>query len=189
MLRVVRPKLVRGIKGRIGSVAALRGRGVEALPNYERISGWLERYPAMMPEVGSDFHVWYGAALEAKGRPDEALVQYRRALEQRPDWIVPLRNIGQTLMQQGKCDEAVGIYRRALEVDASFAIGYVNLGLCLSRLSRKNEALAVLEAFRQAAPESAENAAAPNTVAMARPPGSAESHSLAARNSPFVRSA
>ena len=140
-----------------GNYLQERGRGVEAVPHYERVARWLEQYPALAPEVNADFHVWYGAALEARGDADGALAQYQRALQRRPEWIVPLRNIGQLLMTRARPRTRSACYRRAIAAEPTFAVGYVNLGLCLSRLSRRDEALEVLASFGTAVPESAEN--------------------------------
>lgn len=141
-----------------GNLLVERGRAADALAQYEQLAAWLRQYPALMPEVGADYFVWYGAALEARGKPDEAIAQYRLGLARRPGWIVPLRNIAQTLMQQRKFSDAIAVYRDALEADPTFSIGYVNLALCLSQVGRPDEARAILDTFRRSVPESATNA-------------------------------
>jgi tetratricopeptide (TPR) repeat protein len=135
-----------------------QGRASDALPYYERLNAWLIEYPTLSAEVGPDFRVWYGAALEARGEADTALTQYRAALAQRPDWVVPLRNIGQLLMKERKYADAADMYRRAVAADPSFSIGYVNLGLCLVRLDRRDDALEVLRRFEERTQPTEENA-------------------------------
>jgi tetratricopeptide (TPR) repeat protein len=141
-----------------GNYLQEHGRTEDALPRYEQVAAWLETYPAMLGDVNPEFHVWFGAALEHSGRLADARAQYEQAAGRRPGWVVPLRNIGQLLLQQGRCDQAVDVYRRALAADAQFAIGYVNLGLCLSRLGRRTEALEVLEALGRTVTDSADSA-------------------------------
>jgi tetratricopeptide (TPR) repeat protein len=133
------------------------GRVAEAVPYYEKLSGFLKQNPGLL-DNGPDFYVWFGAALEATGQIDKAVAQYEVARASKTGWIVPLRNIGQLLMKQGKLEEAAQIYREAITADPSFALGYVNLGVCLLRRSRTDEALAVLKSLEETVPDTAENA-------------------------------
>jgi tetratricopeptide (TPR) repeat protein len=135
-----------------------QGRAAEAVRQYEQLSAWLRRYPSLIPEVGADYFVWYGAALEARGDVEAALEQYRLAWDRRPEWAVPARNMGQVLMKQGRHREAVDVYRRALAADEAFWIGYVNLVVCLVQLELKEDARAVLETFKRVAVPTAEHA-------------------------------
>jgi tetratricopeptide (TPR) repeat protein len=141
-----------------GNFLQEQGREDEALRQYEQVASLLRQYPALAPYVEADFHIWYGAALEAKGREDAAIAEYRSALVQRPGWLVPLRNIAQTLMHMNRTEEAITAYRQTLAADPMFNIGYVNLALCLSRVQKHDEAVATLATFTRTVPETAENA-------------------------------
>ena len=59
----------------------------------------------------------WGAILEAQGKLDEAISEYRMCIEYRPDNPNAYYSLGRTLERQGKPGEAIEQYRAALEVD------------------------------------------------------------------------
>ncbi len=86
-------------------------------------------------------HYNRGKALEAQGRPEEAVTCYRRALELKPDDIDVLNDLGITLFDQGRLDEAVTCYRRALVLKPDDAEILNNLGLALFDQGRLDAAI------------------------------------------------
>ena len=88
-----------------------------------------------------------GTELQAQGKLDEAISQYRHALELTPDDALAHSNLGTALAAQGKFDEAIGHYERALTLAPEDADSYSNLGNTLVALDRTDEAI---RRFRQA---------------------------------------
>lgn len=87
-------------------------------------------------EVAQDL----GFALDESGKPDEAAVWFRRALELDPDHRAAHNNLGKILFGQGKKAEAVGQFQAALKLDPNDAAAHFNLALALSALGRDAEA-------------------------------------------------
>lgn len=68
-----------------------------------------------------------GNALVALGKPDEAEKAFRRAVELREDWTLPMVNLGGLLIDNGKHAEAEKILNKAVELDANNFPAYVAL--------------------------------------------------------------
>ncbi len=80
--------------------------------------------------------------LGGQGRIEEAIVQYRKALESQPDDAVVLNNLGVALARRGQVDEAMGCYYKALEIKPDYAKAHFNLGNALAGRGRWDDALA-----------------------------------------------
>ena len=61
--------------------------------------------------------------LRDQGNVDEAILQYRRALEATPDSIQLNVNLANVLRMQGKLEEAIALYERALRADPDHVQG------------------------------------------------------------------
>jgi tetratricopeptide (TPR) repeat protein len=61
-------------------------------------------------------------------RPDEAIAEYRKAIELDPRLAVTHYNLGLALRDQHKTDEAIAAYRKAIELDPRLALLHSNLG-------------------------------------------------------------
>ena len=83
-----------------------------------------------------------GLFLAGQGRRDEAIAQYREALEINPDYVQAHGNLGAALAQQGRVDEAIAEYRELLKISPRDAEAYCNLGLALASAGRLDEAAA-----------------------------------------------
>lgn len=80
-----------------------------------------------------------------KGRPQEALDSYRKALELDPD-IVPARvAVGTLLSRAGEYAEAEKELKRAARLDPSYEKTFYNLGLVYSEEGRPDSALMMME--------------------------------------------
>jgi tetratricopeptide (TPR) repeat protein len=58
-----------------------------------------------------------GLALSDQHKTDEAIAEYRKAIELDPRLAAPHYNLGLALRDQLKTDEAIAEYRKAIEVD------------------------------------------------------------------------
>lgn len=101
-----------------------------------------------------------GTELQAAGRFDEAVEQYRQVLALTPDDALAHSNLGTALAAQGRFEEAVGHYRRALALTPGDADAHSNLGNALLALGRTDEGVASLRRALAADPSSAEAHAA-----------------------------
>jgi tetratricopeptide (TPR) repeat protein len=88
-----------------------------------------------------------GNALCRKGKCDDALTAYRKAIELDPSLSIGYMGVGNVLTYQGDLEGAVGAYRKAIELDPCFGFAYNGLGNALSRQGQLDEAAA---AYRRA---------------------------------------
>ena len=82
-----------------------------------------------------------GNALANRGRADEAVAQYEKALEIRPDYAEAHNNLGSVLARRGWTDEAMAHFQQALEIDSDCADAHYDLGLALANRGRIDEAI------------------------------------------------
>ena len=90
----------------------------------------------------AEAHNNLGSALAGRGRLDEAMAHFRKALEIQPDSAEAHSNLGIALAAGGRLDEAVEHFRKALEIQPDSAEAHYNLGNALARQGRLDEALA-----------------------------------------------
>jgi tetratricopeptide (TPR) repeat protein len=92
-------------------------------------------------------HLNLGNALRDKGRLDEAVAEYRKAIALDPNDTRAHSNLGWVLQCQKKWDEAIAACRRAIELDPKDAIPHDILGIALMKKGQLDEAVA---AYRKA---------------------------------------
>jgi tetratricopeptide (TPR) repeat protein len=105
-----------------------------------------------------EFYKRYDAAWELteKGRYEEAIGAWNRALELSPSDPQALMNLGMSLMKVRRLDEAIAHLERSVASDAGNAEGYLNLGIALAMSGRLHEAIARYEMALQRDPNSPE---------------------------------
>ena len=86
-------------------------------------------------------HYNRGVVLMSRGRTDEAVAQYQRALEIRPDFPEAHNNLGNALPRRGRIDEAIAEYEKALETRPDYADAHNNLGSALVSRGQIDEAI------------------------------------------------
>ena len=86
-------------------------------------------------------HDSLGYALLEKGEVDNAINEYKRALEIKPDYADSHNNLANALLQKGLVDEAMVHYRRALEIEPEFPEPHNNLANVLFKQGRVDEAI------------------------------------------------
>src|SRR5207247_5795327 len=69
-----------------------------------------------------------GTALTLASRRDEAMAEYRRALEIKPDYALAHNNLGNALLMEGKTDEALQYFHEALRRDPRNVEAHYNVG-------------------------------------------------------------
>lgn len=85
-------------------------------------------------------HFVLAEELVAKGRIDEALVQYREAEKLAPNY--PMRNFGVALAMQGKHEEGIQYYLKVLKVAPDAFRAHFNLAWIYAIAGRRDEAIA-----------------------------------------------
>ncbi|MEG4311021.1 MULTISPECIES: tetratricopeptide repeat protein [unclassified Microcoleus] len=73
-----------------------------------------------------------------EGKLEEAVVAYRRAIEQNPQFYGAYQNLGETLGKLGRLDQAVEMYRKSIELKPSASWLHQELGLLLERLKQND---------------------------------------------------
>jgi protein O-mannosyl-transferase len=87
-------------------------------------------------------HCKLGVVLFQKGRVDDAIAQYQKAVAINPNYLAAHYNLGNALLQEGQLDEALVQYQKAVEIDPNDAEAHVNLGNALLQKGQLDEAVA-----------------------------------------------
>jgi tetratricopeptide (TPR) repeat protein len=101
-------------------------------------------------------HLNLGAALDEKGKVDEAIVQYKETLKINPDDAKAHNNLGLAFFRQGRLDEAISQYQKALESKPDFAEAHYNLGLSFGKQGRLAQAILQYQKALEIKPDYAE---------------------------------
>ncbi len=83
-----------------------------------------------------------GNALANRGKIDEAMAHYRKAMEICPDFADSHNNLGFALAGRGQIDEAMAHYRTALELRPDYAEAHNDFGVALAGRGQTDEAMA-----------------------------------------------
>jgi tetratricopeptide (TPR) repeat protein len=97
-----------------------------------------------------------GNALLKKGRVDEAITHFQKALEIQPAFAEAHNNLGNVQFQNGNMDEAIAQYQIALQINPDYAMARYNLGNALIKNGRLDEALTQFQMALQINPDYAE---------------------------------
>jgi eukaryotic-like serine/threonine-protein kinase len=92
-------------------------------------------------------HAWYSAYLAAMGRPDEAIVEGKRAQELDPLSLITNAALARPFYNARRYDEAIAQSKKTLEIDPHFARAHYWLGLAYEQKSMYDQAIA---AFHEA---------------------------------------
>jgi tetratricopeptide (TPR) repeat protein len=101
-------------------------------------------------------HFNLGVALNEGGRNDDAIMEYKRALQIRPLYVEARNNLGAALWRAGEKEVAITHWREAIRIKPDAAEAHRNLGLALRQQGRMEDAV---DHYRQALrtqPEDAE---------------------------------
>jgi len=90
-------------------------------------------------------HFRVGIILGERGLTEEAIAEYRRAIEIDPAYPQSHLNLGALLAEQGRTEEAVAAFRRALTLDPRLAAARLNLAMALKASGDAEAALAQID--------------------------------------------
>jgi tetratricopeptide (TPR) repeat protein len=82
-----------------------------------------------------------GTLFADKGRFNEAIENYRKAIQINPNSAVPLYSLGVALAAKGRLDEAIENYRKAIQINPDYCDALNNLGIALADKGRFDEAI------------------------------------------------
>ncbi|UCF43972.1 MAG: tetratricopeptide repeat protein, partial [Planctomycetota bacterium] len=85
-------------------------------------------------------YFYLGDLYYAEDMLDEAVVNYYKSLQVRPDFAEAHYQLGFALERQGKFEEAIGHYDEALRIKPSFAMAHSHLAYALARQGRIEQA-------------------------------------------------
>ena len=94
--------------------------------------------------------------LGQKGRTEEAIAEWKSALELNPDDSGGQMNLGLALAGTGKLGEAITHYQKALEANPEYAEAHNNLGVALAGTGKLDDAIVHYQLALQINPEYAE---------------------------------
>lgn len=83
-----------------------------------------------------------GFALRSAGRLDDASVEYRTALQERPSYTEAHTNLAEVHWLQGRLDDAISESREAIRLNPRFVLAHINLGAALATGGMFDEAAA-----------------------------------------------
>jgi serine/threonine protein kinase/Tfp pilus assembly protein PilF len=86
-----------------------------------------------------------GNGLLARGKVEEAIACFRKAIELDPKDAKAHYNLGNALRGKGQVEEAIACYRKAIALDPKYAEAHCNLGGAMQRQGRFAESLAALK--------------------------------------------
>ena len=89
------------------------------------------------------------------GQISDAIVQFRKVLEDQPDFAEAHNALGDCLFQSGKLDDAIAEYQKAVEIKPDLADAQNNLGYCLSQVGRPTEAIVHFQKLLELKPDDA----------------------------------
>jgi tetratricopeptide (TPR) repeat protein len=91
--------------------------------------------------VRADIHINLGVRLMKAGRVDEAITEYRKAVDINPDYAQSRNNLGNALAVKGNLDDAIAQYRRALDIEPDYSGARNNFGLALFQKGEVEQAI------------------------------------------------
>ncbi len=121
-----------------GLVASRDERPDDARRFYARA---LERRGGTYPEAWLNL----GRLEKGEGALDAAIEAYRKAIEQRPDYLAAWNNLGLALAAAGRTEEAEAAYRKAIAIDGEYPAAWVNLGILIASTGRVDQGVEALE--------------------------------------------
>ena len=96
----------------------------------------------------SRVHNAYGVYLNAMGRREDAIAEYRMAQQLDPGNLLPASNIGSYSCDLGQYERGIPTLKDVLALDPTFLPAYLGLARCYLRQQKYAEAIAALEEAR-----------------------------------------
>jgi tetratricopeptide (TPR) repeat protein len=125
---------------------SLNSENAEVYNNLGNVYQRTGDYPVILSNLG--------AAFQACGKLEEAVVIYEKAINQMPQNYKAHNNLGTVLEDLRRFEEAEKSYRKSLAINPEYIEAYINLGNTLHALSRSEEAVSMYHKALDKAPDS-----------------------------------
>jgi Flp pilus assembly protein TadD len=97
----------------------------------------------------------FGAELVKQGRLDDAVTEFRSAIQSDPRYAAAHANLAYTYDRLGRVDEAVAAYKETVALDPKNAIAFNNLGVLYVKKNAYEDAIQAFEEGLKADPSNA----------------------------------
>lgn len=140
---------------------AVLALGACALITRSELAAWTDSISLFQHAIAhtagnSIAHINLGVAFAAEKRLDEAIAQYRAALQIQPQSPKARNNLGRALVANGNELESLAEFAAALRMNPGYAPAHSNMADALMRLGRANEAVPHYSEALRLDPENAE---------------------------------
>jgi len=98
-------------------------------------------------------HNSYGVALQKIGRLDEAVRQFNKALQIKPEYFHARNNLGNAFLKQGRINEVIASFTELLDGEATHVSVYSNLGRAYARIGQLGSAIELFQKALEIEPE------------------------------------
>lgn len=92
-------------------------------------------------QKAADIYMFLGDALLDRGKPNDAIDKYKKAINVRKDLARAYNNLGVALYAIDRYDEAISSYQEAINHDSHYADAYYHQGIALANLGKYKEAI------------------------------------------------
>ncbi len=133
----------------LGSVYLQQQKIPQARASFERAVQLHSNYPGTLSKAWNNL----GIVAVREGRTDDAIQNFRRALEIDPTYVVALENLGSAYRQQKRWDEAKRVLERALELSSNDPGANYGLGMIYAQLDDTDRAYEFLQKALAAHPD------------------------------------
>lgn len=79
------------------------------------------------PRTAED-HLLLGESLARRGRIDDAIVEFQKAIEMRSEYVAAYTSLGAAYGQKGMIDQSISASEKAIDLDPQNATAHYNLG-------------------------------------------------------------
>jgi len=97
---------------KVNKELVIKAEPAPSMYNIERLEVIVEKHPK-----SANAHLMLGDALVQKGKYEEGIGEYRKAIELNPESAEGSFRIGRTMLKQGKKDEALVELKKAMKLD------------------------------------------------------------------------
>jgi tetratricopeptide (TPR) repeat protein len=126
----------------LGAALLLKGEAAEAVPHFNSAHETRLRQALAADPTHAATHNDLGLLLLQAGRPAEAALSFRKAVELQPSSAEVHCNLGSALFASGDSDGAIAELHRAITLDPQYAPAYCDLGTVLATRGDSDGAIA-----------------------------------------------
>ena len=113
-----------------------------------RLDDALKEYKLIVEKIDPNYmRAYYGMGnvYLKKGKPEEAIRYYRKALKMHPKFALAYNNLGIAYDNLGRYDDAIAAYKKAIKFDPNFVKAYNNLAIVYAKKGMYKDALSALK--------------------------------------------